>query len=86
MDLKDAAEKHGGQAQGLGQGPGWPPPVSGPSSLLSVEGPLRLQPSEVEPPGGGGRWEIEAALMKSTKKIFCIMENTKAPSQISEII
>ena len=55
MDLKDAAEKHGGQAQGLGQGPGWPPPVSGPSSLLSVEGPLRLQPSEVEPPGGGGR-------------------------------
>ena len=22
MDLKDAAEKHGGQAQGLGQGPG----------------------------------------------------------------
>ena len=55
MDLKDAAEKHGGQAQGLGQGPGWPPPVSGHSSLLSVEGPLRLQPSEVEPPGGGGR-------------------------------
>ena len=38
------------------------------------------------PKGGGGRWEIEAALMKSTKKIFCIMENTKAPSQISEII
>lgn len=38
MDLKEAAEKHSGQAQGLGQGPGWPPPASGPSSLLSVEG------------------------------------------------